>query len=92
MAFDVLPEPLDRVEIGAIGRQIKWFDVMPMQTFCRVPAGVVEHENNFRLFAKNNCRNAKIKIVQTFKLLQYEASHVRALLLILIPAHSLSLS
>lgn len=45
----------------------------------------------FRLFAKNNCRNAKIKIVQTFKLLQYEASHVRALLLILIPAHSLSL-
>ena len=47
----------------------------------------IEH----RLFAKNNCRNAKIKIVQTFKLLQYEASHVRALLLILIPAHSLSL-
>lgn len=45
----------------------------------------------YRLFAKNNCRNAKIKIVQTFKLLQYEASHVRALLLILIPAHSLSL-
>jgi len=44
-----------------------------------------------RLFAKNNCRNAKIKIVQTFELLQHEASHVRALLLILIPAHSLSL-
>ena len=45
-----------------------------------------------RLFAKNNCRNAKVKIVQTFESLQYEASHVRALLLILIPAHSLSLS
>ena len=50
MAFDVLPEPLDRVEIGAIGRQIKWFDVMPMQTFCLVPAGVVEHENDFFSF------------------------------------------
>jgi len=50
MAFDVLPEPLDRIEIGAIGRQIKWFDVMPMQTFCLVPAGIVEHENNFFSF------------------------------------------
>ncbi len=45
-----------------------------------------------RLFAKNKYRNAKMKIVQTFELLQHEASNVRALLLILIPAHSLSLS
>ena len=56
MAFDVLPEPLDRIEIGAIGRQIKWFDVMPMQTFCRVPAGVVEHENNFKSVASRRLR------------------------------------
>jgi hypothetical protein len=33
MAFDVLPEPLDRIEIGAIGRQIKWFDVMHNANF-----------------------------------------------------------
>ena len=45
-----------------------------------------------RLFVKNNYQNAKMKIAQTFELLQYVASHVRALLLILIPAHSLSLS
>jgi hypothetical protein len=38
-----------------------------------------------RVFAKNNCRNAKIKIMQTFGLFQHKTSHVRALLLILIP-------
>ena len=33
VSFQVLPKSLDRVEVGAVGRQIDRFDMMPTQAF-----------------------------------------------------------
>jgi hypothetical protein len=44
MPFQVLPQALDWVEVGAVGGQVNRLNVMPAQALGHVPAGVVVHE------------------------------------------------
>lgn len=47
VAFEVLPESFDGIEVRAVGRQVEWGDVMPVQGFDLVPTGIVEDEIDF---------------------------------------------
>ena len=44
VSFQVLPQPLDRVKVGAVGWQVNRLDMMPAQALGLVSAGVVEHK------------------------------------------------
>lgn len=46
MAFEMLPEPFDGVEVRAVRREVDRLDMMPFQSLGLVPAGVVENEQN----------------------------------------------
>lgn len=46
VAFEMLQEPLDRVEVGALGRQIERLEVMPVQPLRFVPTRVVQQEDH----------------------------------------------
>ena len=41
VAFEMLPEAFDRIEIRAVGRQEHFLDMMPFQPFGFMPAGIV---------------------------------------------------
>ena len=45
VVFDPLPESFYGIEVGAVGRQVLRFKVMPTQRFGFVPTGVVHDEN-----------------------------------------------
>ena len=45
VVFDPQPESFDGIEVGAVGRQVLRFKVMPTQRFGFVPTGVVHDEN-----------------------------------------------
>ena len=39
------PEPLNRVEVGGIGREIERFEVVPLKGFLLVPEGIVQNQD-----------------------------------------------
>lgn len=52
VAFEMLPEPFDGVEVRAVGREVDRLDVMPVQPLGLVPAGVVKNEqDSFAFFS-----------------------------------------
>jgi len=46
LAFEMLPQPFYGVEVRAVGREVDWLDVMPVEPLGLVPAGVVENEQD----------------------------------------------
>lgn len=46
VAFEMLPEPFDGVEVRAVGREVDFLDVMPVQPFGLAPTCVVENEQD----------------------------------------------
>ena len=44
MAFEILPDPLDRVEVRAVRRKIYGLDVMPVESLGLMPTCMVQNE------------------------------------------------
>ncbi len=54
VALEMLPEPLDGVEVGTVGRQENRDDVVPGEAFGLVPARVVENQQDALSFPFRN--------------------------------------
>ena len=50
IALELLPEPLDGIEVGAVGRKVERLDVVPVESGAFVPTGVVEHQMDLFAF------------------------------------------
>jgi hypothetical protein len=46
VAFERLPEPFDRIEVGAVGGQVNRFDVVPVEALGFVSTRIVEQEHH----------------------------------------------
>lgn len=56
VAFEMLPEPFDGVEVRAVWREVDRLDVMPVQPLGLVPAGVVENQQHPSAFFPGSFR------------------------------------
>ena len=54
LAFQVLPEPFDGIEVRTVGGQVDGLDMMPVKTGALVRARVVEHEMDLLAFLARN--------------------------------------
>ena len=46
VTFEILPNPLDGVKIGTVGRKINRFDMVPDKSFGLMPARVIQDQTN----------------------------------------------
>ena len=57
LAFEVLPEPFDRIEVRALRREELRPDVVPVERFRFVPTGVIEEQLDLLATLRNFFRH-----------------------------------